>query len=242
MKLRALKTFLAENRTKLVNDGFNYAKENCNDLGIVMERQRCLKKKKQTFGEGSRDAELPYDIEQRREMFSSLDRVIEGITLRFQQLHALAEKYAFLTPLNLLDDKYKCQLDHDHDDFDKEEFLIERKRLQNFIAVADIEGIKMRKEGPLELLQFIQKYNLGNSVPNIIIMLRIFLTIAVSVATCERSFSKLKLIKNYLRSSMRTLRLRNLAILSIEEQLTDEINFDIVIKEFANKKARKVTV
>jgi len=41
-------------------------------------------------------------------MFSSLDRVIEELTLRFQQLNALAEKYAFLTPLNLLDDKYKC--------------------------------------------------------------------------------------------------------------------------------------
>jgi len=39
-------------------------------------------------------------------MFSSLDRVIEELTLRCQQLHALAEKYAFLTPLNLLDDKY----------------------------------------------------------------------------------------------------------------------------------------
>jgi len=44
-------------------------------------------------------------------------------------------------------------------------------------------------------------YNLGNSVPNIVIMLRIFLTIAVSVATCERSFLKLKLIKDYLRSN-----------------------------------------
>jgi len=71
------------------------------------------------------------------------------------------------------------------------------------------------KKGPLELLQFIQKYNLGNYVPNIVIILRIFLTIAVSVATCERSFSKLKLIKNYLRSSMSTLRLRNLATLSL---------------------------
>jgi len=73
-------------------------------------------------------------------------------------------------------------------------------------------------------------------------MLRIFLTITVSVATCERSFSKLKLIKNYLRSSMNTLRLRNLATLSMEQQLTDEINFDIATEEFANKKARKVTV
>jgi len=41
---------------------------------------------------------------------------------------------------------------------------------------------------------------------------------------------------------MSTLRLRNLAILSIEQQLTDEINFDTAIEEFANKKARKVTV
>ena len=73
-------------------------------------------------------------------------------------------------------------------------------------------------------------------------MLRIFLTIAVSVATCGRSFSKLKLIKNYLRSSMSTLRLRNLAALSIEQQLTDKINFDVAIEKFVNKKARKVTV
>ena len=126
---------------------------------------------------------MPYDIELKREMFSSLDRVIEELTLRFQQLHALAEKYAFLTPLNLLDDKYKRQKDHDHDDFDKEEFPIERKSLQHFIAVADIEeGITMRKKGPLELLQFIQKYNIWSSVSNIVIMLLIFFTNAVSVA------------------------------------------------------------
>ena len=110
------------------------------------------------------------------------------------------------------------------------------------LYVADVQ-FTVEKEGSLELLQFIQKYNLGNSVPNIVIMLRIFLTIAVSVATCERSFSKLKLIKNYLRSSMSTLRLRNLAILSVEQHLTDNnINFDIAIEEFADKKARRVTV
>jgi len=71
-------------------------------------------------------------------------------------------------------------------------------------------------------------------------MLRIFVTIAGSVATCGGSFSKLKLIKNYLRSSTSALPLRNLATLSIEQKLTDKINFDIVIEEFANKKARKL--
>jgi len=46
-------------------------------------------------------------------------------------------------------------------------------------------------------------------------MLRIFLTIAISAAICQKSFSKLTLIKNYLRSSMSTLQLRNLALLSV---------------------------
>jgi len=41
---------------------------------------------------------------------------------------------------------------------------------------------------------------------------------------------------------MSTLRMRNLALPSIEQQLTDEINFDIAVEEFANKKARKITV
>ena len=64
-----------------------------------------------------------------------------------------------------------------------------------------------RERRPLEFLQFIRKYKLGNSVPTTVIMLRIFLTIAISAATCQKSFSKLTLIKNYLRSSMSTLQI-----------------------------------
>jgi len=109
-------------------------------------------------------------------------------------------------------------------------------------AVKRLKNIAVEKESHIELLQFIQKYNLGNSVPNIVIMLRIFLTIAVSVATCERRFSELSMINNFLRFRISTLWLRNLATLSIEQQLTDNINFDIDIDEFASNKARKVAV
>ena len=76
-------------------------------------------------------------------------------------------------------------------------------------------------------------------------MLRIFLTIAVSAATCQKSFSKLTvitLIKNYLRSSMSTFAVEKSCLTVYEQQLTDEINFDIAIEEFANKNARNVTV
>jgi len=43
----------------------------------------------------------------------------------------------------------------------------------------DVADVRFTAEKD-EFLQFIQKHNLGNSVPNIVIMLRIFLTIAVS--------------------------------------------------------------
>ena len=121
-----------------------------------------------------------------------------------------------------------------------EEFLNERKRLQSFILAHENE--KTSINGPYELLQFLVKNNLLESVPNLVILLRIFLSIAISVASCERSLSKLKLIKNYLRSTMSTLRLSNLAILSIKYKFTDEIDFEDVIDDFAAKKSRKVVL
>ena len=55
---------------------------------------------------------------------------------------------------------------------------------------------------------------------------QILLTVAVSIASCERPFSKLKLIQSYLRSSVTQERLCNLALLSIERDETKKTNFD----------------
>ena len=65
------------------------------------------------------------------------------------------------------------------------------------------------------------------------------LTVSVSVASCERSFSKLKLILSYLRASMSQQRLCDLALLSIEREELERINFDSVIDEFSSRKATR---
>ena len=61
----------------------------------------------------------------------------------------------------------------------------------------------------------------------------------VSVATAERSFSKLKLIKSYLRSTIGQKRLCSLASLSIESDIAEKLDYESVIDAFAETKARK---
>ena len=61
------------------------------------------------------------------------------------------------------------------------------------------------------------------------------------MASCERSFSKLKIIKTYLRSTIAQERLGNLAILSKEKEVFNSVDFDQIIDQFAEKKSRKAS-
>ena len=66
------------------------------------------------------------------------------------------------------------------------------------------------------------------------------LTIPITVASAERSFSKLKIIKSYLRSTMSQDRLNRLAILSIEKDTLANLEYKELINNFASQKARKI--
>ena len=88
-----------------------------------------------------------------------------------------------------------------------------------------------------DIFNFILKNNYIEIFSNIMTVLKLLFTLPVTVASAERSFSKLKLIKNYLRSTMSTDRLNLLAILSIEKETVEECDFCNIINEMAIKKA-----
>jgi hypothetical protein len=92
----------------------------------------------------------------------------------------------------------------------------------------------------LNILNFIKKFNMEDLYPNIWVPLRILLTMPVSFTSGESSFSKLKLIKTYLRLSMSQERLSFLATLSIENAIAQNLDFSKLVKTFADKEARKV--
>ena len=59
--------------------------------------------------------------------------------------------------------------------------------------------MQINENSPINVLNYIKRLEF---FPNACITFKILLTIHVTVASAERSFSKLKLIKSYLRSTM----------------------------------------
>uniref|UniRef100_A0A8I6X0X1 HAT C-terminal dimerisation domain-containing protein n=1 Tax=Hordeum vulgare subsp. vulgare TaxID=112509 RepID=A0A8I6X0X1_HORVV len=87
-----------------------------------------------------------------------------------------------------------------------------------------------------EIFEFVRA---ADCYPNASIAYRILLTIHVTVASAERSFSKLKLLKIYLRSTMSQERLNGLAMCCIEKNMLDNIKLDTVIADFASKNPQR---
>lgn len=70
--------------------------------------------------------------------------------------------------------------------------------------------------------------------------MKVYITLLVTTAAAESSFSKLNIIKNYLRTTMGQERLSNLAMISIESELLESIPQESIIEKFVAAKARRV--
>lgn len=162
---------------------------------------------------------------------------------RFEHLNALVDSFGFLFNLYSTEISLdQCQrlekkLTSVHDgskDLDGDALHSEIHSFQ--VLMVENEG----KKTPLEFLNKIQSVGLAPIYPNLTTALKIFLTLPVTVASAESSFSKLKLTKNYLRTTMGQERLTNLATISIESELMENIPQESVIRKFAEAKARQV--
>jgi len=102
--------------------------------------------------------------------------------------------------------------------------------------------LKKEEINPHANLQYIYicENKLIEIFPNVYVALRILLTIPVTAALTERSFSKLKIIKNYLRSTISQNRLVGLSTISNEHNIAEDLDIDDLVNNFASLKARKL--
>lgn len=176
--------------------------------------------------------------------YQIVDTAIQSMELRFQQFEEYSNMFGFLySPEKLRsiseNDLMKCCFDLDISLRDGEKHDIDGAELFSELKILR-QMIPKEINTSIEVLQFIK--DLQNPFPNATVSYRILLTIPITVASAERSFSKLKLIKSYLRTSMTRERLTSLAILSIEEDIASNLDYNEIINEFARNKARKVNL
>lgn len=125
-------------------------------------------------------------------------------------------------------------------DYNEEEFIAEIVYLK--FAIQPFCKDSVDTLTALDVLNVLTLHSLHSQFVNCHKALRIFLTFPVTVATNERAFSKLKIIKNYRRSTMGQNRLTSLAILSVECKYIEHVSFDGVIETFCATKCRRMPI
>jgi len=171
-----------------------------------------------------------------------MDQALYSLETRFEQFEKYEQTFGFLFDLDKLksasDDSLmascanleECLKHENHSDVIGDDLYFELSVLKDALP----EDCKR----PIEVLNFLK--GMEGCYPNEWIAYRILLTITVYVASAERSFSKLKLIKSYLRSTMSQERLNGLAIISIERELVRNLDYEHMVKDFIKTEGRKI--
>ncbi|XP_066396218.1 uncharacterized protein [Miscanthus floridulus] len=169
-----------------------------------------------------------------------VDMAISSLKSRFKELQSFNEKFGFI--MNSTSSKAM-------DGADLKDHCIKFAKTFSSDGSSDVDVNDMISElavmqstlpdKPMSAMEIFEFVTEAHCYPNISIAYRILFTMPVTVASAERTFSKMKLLKNYLRSVMSQERLNGLAILCIEKKLLDKIDIEAIINDFASANVRR---
>lgn len=208
-------------------------------------KSKRIPKVKKHFDELSEDHRLSNSEEAFKinVFYRFFDILLVQLNSRFQALFEIENKFGFIHPQSLckitateIYEKGSELQEFYYRDLSRS-FPIEISTLINNSYL--LEEIK-KMSTVRELADFLlTNTTLSSSFAEVITACMLYLTLPVTVASAERSFNKLKLIKTFTRNTICQDRLHNLSILSIEAAAAKELDTEDLIKEFALKKSRR---
>lgn len=210
------------------------------DIERTFPAKRKRKTTKQFSYEGQEETQSSPEEHFKREFFLSLvDTALTSLNDRFSKLEKVYDLYGFIFSKEDIQKAIqnatlgeKCRtLERNVNDLDAEDLILEVR--------AAYHAFPDDVSSPREMLDYIYREDLLDLYANLSIALRLLLTLPVTVASGERSFSSLKLIKTYLRSTMSQDRLSGLAMISIEHRVRRSLDLEDMVTAFAQAKARK---
>ncbi|KAK0131568.1 Zinc finger MYM-type protein 1 [Merluccius polli] len=179
------------------------AKDLCEEMNVeAVLKQKRLRSTKRHFSYESHDETITDALKKLEVGFFNVvvDAAMSSIKEKFSTLENVGNKFRILTNFpshTALELEEQCEAlgttlhFEGHSDLDSKELVQE---IRNF------PDLPSKNMSLLELITFMHDKDLLEIYPNFWTALRIALTLPVTVAQAERSFSKLKLIKVYLRA------------------------------------------
>jgi predicted metal-dependent hydrolase len=120
--------------------------------------------------------------------------------------------------------------------FPQQNSSVNKTQLQTELEVLYNQSAEEKKVS--DVVKISEKFK--SLLPSANRLCRLLLTAPVTVASNERAFSKLKIVKNYLRTTQTNDRLNNLILLSSETDIVDNFNVNDIAKNWAVLKKRRV--
>ncbi|KAL8042369.1 hypothetical protein ABFX02_09G045900 [Erythranthe guttata] len=249
-QLEGLISFFENYRINGLNSAIIDAKKIAIDMEIepifVIRRRLCRKRHFDETSNNEREHASPEEYFRTDYFLVIVDNALSQLRSRFEQLQLFQSIFGFLFNaiklISLDSEELKCCCENlenalkfdDVSDVNARDLLSELEVLQ---VMLPSESYEINKPwNSIKILEFVKSMDM---FPNVMIAYRILLTIPVTVASAERSFSKLKLLKSYLRTTMAQERLNALAILCIEKNILENISYDSIIDDFASKSATR---
>ncbi len=221
----------------------SFINEKCSKLDVETEfKEKRIAKKKRMAGELSRDERVddPTMRFKFETYFTVLDTLVTQVDERFNDFRNSVTYFYCLDPSQISEenkDSFRSLCEIYKDDINTEEAVVEYDTFTD--VYAEIRTSLASELQLREVLPFLIEKQMAAGLPNLSILYKIYLTLPVTSATAERSFSRLKIIKSYLRSTMTSERLSGLALISIERDLAESIDFESTINRFASMKSRR---
>ncbi|XP_064078550.1 uncharacterized protein LOC135195979 [Macrobrachium nipponense] len=226
--LKKAETSLVSYRDTGFADAQTFAKEICEEMNVEAAlKQKRLRTTKRQFSYEAPDEPITDALKKMEFSFFNVvvDMAIESLREKTGMMSDVAKKFSVLINFSDLTsselekqakDLCNTLTSGDHFDLNYDELIVE---MQSFPKQWPKQNMTT-----LDLLVFLEEKGLKEIYPNMWVALRIAVTTPVTVASAERSFSKLKLIKTYLRSTMTQERLNGLAIISINREISKQIS------------------
>ncbi|XP_065662432.1 uncharacterized protein LOC136084957 [Hydra vulgaris] len=236
---------MAESTFKVKSEEFNMEAKVLANLWKVDPRFTCKRRRfvKRHFDELSSD----YRFSNSEEIFKvkvyyyTLDKIIVQTHKRFNGMRTINHYLAFLEPKNILTMSQQNMVKACDTLCCKYLEVFTSNLANQFVQLTTLLKLDLKHTMTIKQLAIMTtKYSvLESDFSKIYMTVLLFFTLPVTVASVERSFNKLKIIKDYKRNATTQSRLHPLALLDIEHKTASTMDVKEVENIFANAKARK---